>query len=499
MTDVVAPAAVRFAARHDELVEVGVRWYSDRIPLTAPGPGEQYAFRVDLDRCTGCKSCVAACHSLNGLDPGESWRSVGLLVGTDAGAPRTQTVPTGCHHCVDPACLAGCPTNAYEKDPATGIVRHLDDQCFGCGYCELTCPYEVPALNSRLGIVRKCDLCADRLAVGEAPACVQACPTSAITITVVDTAAVTVTTRRGALVPGAPSSAVTAPTTQYVSSRPLPDSLVAADRYAVHLSPAHPPLAVMLVVTQLSVGAFIATLLIGRAGGARAAALAALLALAASVLHLGRPLVAYRAVLGLRHSWLSREIVAFGAYAALVGLYATGIGPAAFQVGVGIAAAGCGIAGVACSVQIYVVTRRAWWRARFTAVKFTLTAASTGPLVAIAAGGPPVPLAAVSVTATALALLDEAWFLYANDPRTAPIPVPGGREELARTAALLRETLRVATRWRFALAALGAPLAFGGRVAAVVALVLVLTSALIERYQFFVASASPRMPGEFRR
>ena len=42
--------------------------YRDLIPLTAPRPGEQYAFEVDLDRCSGCKACVTAWHSLNGLD-----------------------------------------------------------------------------------------------------------------------------------------------------------------------------------------------------------------------------------------------------------------------------------------------------------------------------------------------------------------------------------------------------------------------------------------------
>ena len=52
-----------------------------REPATGPGPGQQYGFRVDLDACTGCKACVAACHSLNGLDDGETWRAVGLVVG----------------------------------------------------------------------------------------------------------------------------------------------------------------------------------------------------------------------------------------------------------------------------------------------------------------------------------------------------------------------------------------------------------------------------------
>ena len=50
-------------------------------PASRAKPGEQYAFEVDLDACSGCKACVAACHNLNGLDEDETWRSVGLLHG----------------------------------------------------------------------------------------------------------------------------------------------------------------------------------------------------------------------------------------------------------------------------------------------------------------------------------------------------------------------------------------------------------------------------------
>ena len=174
-------AVDRFSAHHDgwdrgEVPTTAGRW-RDRLPATPPTPGTQYGFEVDLDACTGCKACVAACHSLNGLDDGEQWRQVGQLHPEAGGLGwGSTTVTSACHHCVDPACLAGCPANAYEKDPVTGIVRHLDDSCIGCSYCTLTCPYEVPTFNASLGIVRKCDLCAGRLAVGEAPACVQGCP-----------------------------------------------------------------------------------------------------------------------------------------------------------------------------------------------------------------------------------------------------------------------------------------------------------------------------------
>jgi len=101
-------AVDRFSNLH---VQNGVpaqqKFYRDLIPLAKPRAGEQYAFVVDLDKCSGCKACVSACHSLNGLDDDETWRSVGLLVGADA---FQQHVTTACHHCVDPACLNGCPS-----------------------------------------------------------------------------------------------------------------------------------------------------------------------------------------------------------------------------------------------------------------------------------------------------------------------------------------------------------------------------------------------------
>src|SRR5207302_2079666 len=181
------------------------------------GTGEQYAFEVDLDRCSGCKSCVTACHALNGLDEEETWRSVGTLHGRGRNSFQ-QTVTTACHHCVEPGCLEGCPVLAYDKDPLTGIVRHQDDQCIGCQYCVLRCPYDVPKYSERRGIVRKCDMCHQRLAHGEAPACVQACPSEAIRITLVETQAVRNEYRLGQLkedlipnrfLPDSPAPAIT--------------------------------------------------------------------------------------------------------------------------------------------------------------------------------------------------------------------------------------------------------------------------------------------------
>src|SRR6478735_9310494 len=77
-------AVERFSQRHErDALAPGKRYYQDLMPLERPGPGQQFAFQVDLDACSGCKACVTACHSRNDLDPGESWRRVGLLVGTE--------------------------------------------------------------------------------------------------------------------------------------------------------------------------------------------------------------------------------------------------------------------------------------------------------------------------------------------------------------------------------------------------------------------------------
>jgi Fe-S-cluster-containing dehydrogenase component/DMSO reductase anchor subunit len=371
-------AVERFSQRHEaELLPRQERYYRDLIPLTQPGPGQQYAFAVELDACTGCKACVTACHSLNGLDDGESWRTTTVL------EDSRQTVTAACHHCLDPACLKGCPVDAYEKDPVTGIVVHLDDQCIGCSYCTLTCPYDVPVYSKSRGIVRKCDMCRGRLAADEAPACVQACPNGAITVDVVEVASVT--------------SEATAPTTVYRSTRHGTEASPAA---AARSRDAHTPLAVMLVLTQLSVGAFVADLLL-RAGrtqpfDAAVAAAAGMLALGASVLHLGRPQYFYRAVIGLRHSWLSREVVAFGAFTALAAPYALALWMGRPLPVLGAAVAASGVVGVGCSVMIYAVTHRASWRLPVVAWQFGLTSAVCGlatVLWASAIAGTPLPQA----------------------------------------------------------------------------------------------------------
>ena len=475
----------RFSARHDAGEEPAqARYYRELIPATRPGPGQQYRFEVDLDACTGCKACVVACHSLNGLDEDESWRSVGLLHGTRPGVRHQQTVTTGCHHCAEPACLEGCPVDAYEKDPATGIVVHLDDQCIGCSYCTLTCPYEVPRYNPSRGIVRKCDLCQGRLAAGEAPACVQACPNGAIAIGIV---ALDDVPGHGTLLPGAPSSSITRPTTHYRTARGAIDDVLAADRFAVRPAHAHDPLAVMLVLTQVAVGALLLDLLFPARWSALVGVLAGLLALAASVLHLGRPLLAWRAVLGVGHSWLSREVVAFGAFAAAAVPYALTDHPALAAV-----TAVSGVTGVACSVLLSGRTRRTWWRTDRTAVRFGATTVLGGAAVVACTTGD----GRVAALLAAVGVLKLTWELAGLRHRRRPAD-----DDLHKTARLLSVELAPVLRWRVGLGVVGAvalpAIVAAGAPAALLApaLPLAVAGELLERHLFFRAVAAPRMPG----
>jgi len=482
--------------------EFDSRTFKDRfthlIPLSKPNPGEQYAFHVNLDACTGCKACVAACHSLNGLDDDESWRDVGLLVGLKK-QPYVQTVTTACHHCEDPACSNGCPVLAYDKDPVTGIVRHLDDQCIGCSYCILKCPYDVPKFNLKRGIVRKCDMCQGRLAEGEAPACVQACPNEAIKIQFVKLSEVP---DRGQIIAGAFDSSYTRPTTTYTSSNPLPEAK-AADEGQLRLDHAHPPLTWMLVLTQMSAGTFWVTALTSLTGltGQREAWVCSLVGfimgvfgIALSVLHLGQPLKAWRVFLGWRKSWLSREIIAFGVFAKL-GVLAL-LFPSKLTLSL---AALAGVLAVYTSVMVYVDTRRPFWSMKLTCGKFFGTMLLLGtaiPGVIWAWMGH--PLAQIAVP-TALVL---RWCVSLFEMREINIARQEASSRWHMSARILTEKLPHLLRARkIMLGMVGIILPViiftQFQVAAVFTLSVAITlcSQLIERHYFFTACHGPKMPG----
>ncbi len=470
------------------------RYYRALLPAAPPGPGEQYGFDVDLDRCSGCKACVTACHALNGLDEQETWRDVGLLLGEAGGLPVLQHVTTACHHCVDPGCLNACPTQAYVKDPATGIVKHLDDQCFGCTYCVLACPYEVPKYHAAKGIVRKCDLCSSRLKQGEAPACVQACPHEAIRIAVVSTNEARSRAVQGEFLAASPDPRHTIPTTRYRSQRLDGVRLSAASTGNTHAEPSHPSLIGMLICSQVAVGLSCAVAVqdTPALGLAIAAAGLNLVGIACATGHLGRPLLAPRAIRGWRTSWLSREILAFGAYqnAALATAALAWSGSAWFPASSFVTAL-LGLVGVFASVMLYAVTPRPAWRFPLTASRFlgtTLLGAIAGVWW----------LGAISPGLTFACCLPVIAFKLINEWRGQRVLSP---KTHADGHGLWHGSLMLLWQTRVAVVAFAALLAGINLLAGMPTTGVVLGFAgllmgeVLERELFFRAAPAPRMPG----
>ena len=140
------------------------------------------ALMIDLERCTGCKSCEAACKQTNALGPHEYRNRVLWFNEEEAQVPRLDFLTVTCQQCERPACLRACPLNpkALSKDPVTGVVSVDEDRCTGCGECALACPYGAMGYDPVGQHAVKCDLCANRREVGEGPACAAVCPTQAI-------------------------------------------------------------------------------------------------------------------------------------------------------------------------------------------------------------------------------------------------------------------------------------------------------------------------------
>lgn len=172
--------------------------------------GKNWAMVIDMKKCkTGCKDCINACHRLHHAHDRENYRESVARIGKE---PYQKAFPGEenrdiqvyleknlqgnpyivlCNHCENPPCVTVCPTRATWKRQ-DGIVVVDDHQCIGCKSCVEKCAFGARRLpGSEPGCfnnekdnasavrlqrnIEKCNFCAERLADGLLPACVEAC------------------------------------------------------------------------------------------------------------------------------------------------------------------------------------------------------------------------------------------------------------------------------------------------------------------------------------
>lgn len=345
----------------------------------------------------------------HGLAPGQHWRRVYEVTGggwQPAGAAWTTTafayhLSIACNHCEQPICAEVCPSGAMRVRP-DGIVLVEAECCLGCNYCRWACPYDAPQLDWRTGVMTKCTFCAEELAQGLPPACVAACGVRAL-----DYGERAELQARYA---GAPEVF------------PLPEAhltepgLVIRPHQAALQAKAQGGNMVKRLAAEKGSGSLVAFTLLAQSGVGMFAG-GTLLALAlpyqagfaptgqvvapvfltglilfgsgllASLLHLGYPRNAWRALGNLRTSWLSREILLSGLFgvsgALAAGAWLFQAGSSSLRVALSGAAAIIGLSLVYAMARVYRLRTISAWDRPSTPLAFFRATLLLGMLLAV--------------------------------------------------------------------------------------------------------------------
>ncbi len=197
------PVLNAFASSGEHGAGAAAETYRGAKALTA----KQWGMVIDmrkLEKAEDLEPIVAACHSIHNVPEMEEkrheikwiWHEEFKNVFPDLESKyldeRSERLPVLvlCNHCENPSCVRACPTQATFKRE-DGIVLMDFHRCIGCRFCMAACPYGSRSFNFRdprpfikevdsgfptrmRGVVEKCNFCAERLAVGKMPACVEA-------------------------------------------------------------------------------------------------------------------------------------------------------------------------------------------------------------------------------------------------------------------------------------------------------------------------------------
>ena len=135
---------------------------------------------IDPEKCVSCKNCEIHC----AIAHSESKDLAGSINESPLPVPRIKIIsnkkinlPIHCRHCETPFCIIACPKDALKlKD---GIVYLENDLCINCKACIKVCPFDAIKENENYEVIIKCDFCMNRK---EGTACVEVCPTNALTL-----------------------------------------------------------------------------------------------------------------------------------------------------------------------------------------------------------------------------------------------------------------------------------------------------------------------------
>ena len=509
----------------DHKADTGMQCGNYSIDIPKPSElkeGEQYRFHFDATACVGCRCCEVACNEQNNNPADVKWRRVGEMEGGEFPAFTQLFNSMSCNHCIDPECVKGCPTESYIKISETGIVVHDDDTCIGCQYCTWNCPYEVPVFHKERNIVTKCHMCHERLEVGETPACVQACPSGAIEIEVVNVKEwLERDIDENANMPFLPDARITNSTTRYTLPANMPE-LKEVDEHLLKPSHSEIPLVFMTVLTQISLGGFLALFLgdvmslFGLSSTnwimALLVMLPAALGLPLSALHLGRPFLAMTAMKNIKTSWLSREALALGIFVLLMNivvvLYFVEVSHTIIIL-VELVTLLVGIFGIYAQAMIYRIKARPSWNRTTTNLKFfgvSYVGVFLLALLVVFLGLNEVAIPLI--TLSMLGAVSQMFFTY-EDMRTLG-NIKENEYQLLRTQRLLNENFKNTKLFRFVSLILGGlvfpllviTLFSAGEYAMslgfmVISFLLVLLSELSDRFLFYSTVVPLSMAGGF--
>jgi len=138
---------------------------------------------INVERCVGCGRCKIECavaHS-ESKDLAKAMHETPRPKSRVTVEPIEEySAPLQCRHCEDAPCVAVCPSGALKKNAPGFPVLFDRELCIGCKQCVMVCPFGVVTMDRDGKHVLKCDLCIERLELGQQPACASGCHTNAL-------------------------------------------------------------------------------------------------------------------------------------------------------------------------------------------------------------------------------------------------------------------------------------------------------------------------------